>query len=90
MPNDLPAGLPAISYHVHAFRAFGKAYELDQSAFTLDQLAILPPPGMADQQYQQRKALIQIAQKILAAERDKAMDEAVKLWATYRSLRPAE
>lgn len=80
--------LPAVTYHVQAFRAFKRAYELERAGFELDQLAVIPSPTLAPEANNQRMAVFKIAQRLLNAERDKAMDDVVKLWTTYRSMRP--
>lgn len=71
------------SYSFNSFLAFQKAYELDAAAL---ELHILAHPGETSDNAANRHALLELARRLIIAQRDKYMDHAVELWIKYRTM----
>jgi len=87
--SDDESQLPAVVFHHAAFNAFRTAYDLSRASLELSGLSAIPNREMSDDKNLQRQAIFSIAYKMLNAERDRAMDIAVKHWIKYRTMEPA-
>lgn len=78
--------------HPDAYRAiseadFAQAYELNRALRALRSAEVHgTPPGFTEQQKAQRQAILNLAYKIIEADRDRAMDAAVAKWSAFRRM----
>ena len=87
---DRDAEYPPVTYHIAAFNAFRVAADLSRSAISLSSLSYIPNIEVSADKTDARQAVFKIAYKLLMAERDRAMDIAVKHWLKYRTMEPEE
>lgn len=72
------------AYQAIAESGFARAFWLSQSVHAVKYEAIHgEPPGLSDEQKQQRKAILTITAGILENARDREMTTAMKDWQTY-------
>ena len=88
--RDESVEYPPSTYHIAAFNAFRLAADLSRSALALSGLSYIPNQEVAEDKRASRNAVFGIAYKLLMAERDRAMDIAVKHWLKYRTMEPEE
>lgn len=67
-----------------ALEALRQAAASIEAASQVRVRATLPVPGMAPQAFEQRKALMELAAKVIDSDTDRLMDIAVGNWTIYK------